>query len=413
MLHGLLDINILLYLGLLGVFALAGLGIARHSRFFRELIDAKRADPGYESHLEGLRGVLAFGVFIHHAAYTWESLNHGGWYERAPASHILVLVGGASVSMFFFLTGYLFWGAFLRRGGAAFPVIGFYRRRFMRIAPAFWLYCGVVLTIVMLDAGGELRTTVAEGMTRLFQWLTFGVPLGHFPDINAYERTRLINADVAWSLRHEVLFYLLLPLLLPFARERRTLVLVAMFALSLVLLKVSGAASLGVWVRDGLIEFNKFLLIGFAPGMLTAYALHRPAGRQAVARLQDRHAVVLLVLCVLLLLLNTDPRFSALRVIPLWGIFFLVAARKVGTRLLRHPGLMVMGLASYSVYIFHGVFLFLLEPRGLGLYRAVGEPGIAGFWVLIAGMGALTLAVSAVVYRHVEFPFLQRGQRRS
>lgn len=413
MLHGLLDINILVYLVLLWVFALAGLGIARHNRFFHELIDAKRADPGYESHLEGLRGVLAFGVFIHHAAYTWESLNHGGWYERAPASHVLVLIGGASVSMFFFLTGYLFWGAFLRRGGAALPVADFYRRRLMRIAPAFWLFCGVLLTIVMLDAGGALRTTPREWITSVLQWLTFGVPLGHFPDINAYERTRLINADVAWSLRHEVLFYLLLPLLLPFARGGRTLLLLLLLAVSFVALKLLGVASLHVWARDGLVEFNKFLLIGFAPGMLTAYLMHRPASRQVIDRIGNRQAAVLLTVCVLLLLLNSDPRFSSLRLVPLWGIFLLIVARKVGSRLLRHQGLMVMGLASYSVYVFHGVFLFLLEPRGLGLYRALGGPGIAGFWVLIACMGTFTLVVSAAVYRHLEFPFLQSGQRRS
>lgn len=413
MLNGLLDFNILVGLALVGFVALAGQALARYSGFFRDLVDARLADPAYEGHLEGLRGVLAFGVYIHHAAYTWESLSHGGWYERAPASHFMTLIGGASVSMFFFLTGYLFWGGFLREDGKRFPVMRFYRRRLRRIVPAYWLFCGVMLAIVMADAGGVLRTTVADWLTSLGQWLTFGVPLGHFPDVNGYERTRLINADVAWSLRHEVLFYLLLPLLLPFARQRRTLWLVLLIAVSFAALKLSGAAALGVWVQDGLIEFNKFLLIGFVPGMLTAYVLHRPAGRQVVERLQDRHATALLVVCVLFLLLNTDPRLSALRVFPLWGIFFLVVARKVGTRLLRHRGLMVMGLASYSVYLFHGVFLFLLEPQGLDLYRAVGTLGVAGFWLLVGGLGVVILTTSALVFRYLEFPFLQKGWRRS
>ena len=413
MLNGLLDSNILVFLGLIGCIALAGQALARYSVFFRDLVDDRLADPGYEGHLEGLRGVLAFGVYAHHAAYTWESLHHGGWYERAPASHFMTLIGGACVSMFFFLTGYLFWGVFLRSGGEGFSIMRFYRRRLQRIAPAYWLFCGVMLAIVMAEAGGVLRTTVLEWLTSVGQWLAFGVPLGHFPDVNGYEQTRLINADVAWSLRHEALFYLLLPLLLPFARHGRTLWLVLMIGVTFAALKLSGAAALGVWVQDGLIEFNKFLLIGFVPGMLAAYLLHRPAGRQAVGRLQDHHAVVLLFVCVLFLLLNTDPRWSALRVIPLWGIFFLVVARKVGTRLLRHRGLMVMGLASYSVYLFHGVFLFLLEPQGLDLYRALGTPGVAGFWLLVGGLGVVTLAASSLVFRCLEFPFLQKGRRRS
>lgn len=424
MLHGLLDFNILVFMALIGVLVLAGEWVARYTRFFRELIDARLADPRYESHLEGLRGVLAFGVYIHHAAYTWESLNHGGWYERAPASHFMGQIGGASVAMFFFLTGYLFWGAFLRRGAGGFSIAAFYRKRLLRIGPAYWLFCVVMLLIVMLDSGGALRTTALEGMTSTLQWLAFGVPLGHFPDINGYGRTRLINADVAWSLRHEALFYLLLPFLLPFAQQRRTLLLVVLFAVSFVVLKqldvkvfqasgVDGAAaaSLRMWLNDGLIEFNKFLLIGFVPGMLTAYALHRPGWRLWVARIQTHHAIGVLVVCVLFLLLNTHPKWSFLRLFPLWAIFFLIAAQKVGARLLRTRGLMVMGLASYSVYVFHGVFLFLLEPQGWGLYKTLGAPGQSGFWVLIGCLGLVTLAVSALVYRFLEFPCLHWGQR--
>lgn len=421
MLHALFDIHIPVSLALIGAFALAGHGLVRSSGFFRALIERRLADPRHESHLEGLRGVLAFGVLIHHAAYTWQNLQLGGWYAHEPDSHFLRLLGGASVSLFFFLTGYLFWSGFLKQGAEPFSWRRFYRRRLLRIAPAYWLFCAVMLLVVLLDAGGSLRTTVAELAWSLARWLVFGVPLGHFPDVNGFEQTRLINADVAWSLRHEVLFYLLLPFLRPWARLRGTLWLVLVFALALAGSKlldrlafpVQGAQ--GLWLRavlqDGLIEFSKFLLFGFAPGMLTAWALQRPLCQRLLGRVTQRQGVLAVLACLLFLLLNADPRFAFLKVLPLWVIFLLVVARKVPTGLLRAPGLVLMGLASYSVYLFHGVFLFLLEPRGLDLYQALGRPGAAGYWLLIAGVGLVTLVTAALVYRFVEHPCLQWGGR--
>lgn len=423
MLHDLLDINIPIFLALMVVCLLTGQQIGLRSSFFRRLIDEKLADPDREGHLEGLRGILAFGVFVHHAGYTWQDLNHGGWH--APESHFLVLLGGGSVAMFFFLTGYLFWSSFLRDSSGNFSTTRFYRKRLFRIGPAYWLFCCVMLTIVMLDAGGALRTTPREWLSSTAQWLAFGVPFGHFPDINAFEQTSLINAGVSWSLRHEVLFYLLLPLLLPFAKRRNTLILVGLLAATLVTFKwldslVSRTLTdtgqttqlLHLVFREGLIEFNKFLVIGFAPGMLTAYALHRPGYRRLLDKVSTVHGVWMLVACLLLLLLNSNPDYSFLKVFPLWAIFFLIVARKVPLGVLRSRGLMVMGLASYSIYLFHGLFLFLLvlEPQGLDLYRAMGRPGIGIYWVLIAVVGLVTLAASALVYRFIEHPGMQFGK---
>lgn len=424
MLHALFDINILIYFLLVGVFLLVGKWVSQQSGFFREMIDAKLADPGYEGHLEGLRGVLAFSVFIHHAAYTWQSLNHGDWYGRPPDSHFLILIGGASVSMFFFLTGYLFWSGFLNRGTEEFSVYRFYEKRLLRIVPAYWLFCVVMLVIVMLDAGGVFRTSWLAWTVGTAQWLMFGVPLGSFPDINEFSQTRLINAGIAWSLRHEFLYYLLLPFLLPFVRKMGTVWLLLVFAATFVSFKLLNSLAFqaptdgvqyGAWphmfLNAGLIEFNKFLLIGFAPGMLTAFVLYRPEYRRLVDAIQRHHAVWMAAACLFVLLINTEPELSFLKVLPLSVIFFLIAAKMIGFNMLRSRGLMFMGVISYSVYIFHGVFLFLLEPHGLNIFSAIGQPGIGAYWVLIAGVGLVTLMTSALVYRYVEFPCLSFGKR--
>ena len=424
--HSLLDINILIFLSLLGIFVIGGHLLANHSRFFSQTIDRKRNNEHYESHLEGLRGILAFGVFVHHAAFIWSDLDNGGW--RKPESHFMDMLGGASVSMFFFLSGYLFWKGFLNRNSERLSVSRFYKERFFRLAPVYWLFCIVMIVVVLWDAGGVLRTTFSEFFIAVGQWLVFGIPLGRFPDVNEFPFTRLIHGGVAWSLRHEVLFYLLLPLLLPFARRQRTLHVLALFVCSYVIFTgiyllvtkvftASGHHPLMMpalsFLKEGLMEFNKFLLTGFAPGMLTAYVLHHDRYSSLVSGIKTRHALWTVIVCLLLLLLNADPRFSFLKIFPLTIIFFLVVAKKVGTEFLRIRGLMVLGLVSYSVYVFHGLFLFFLQPQGLGIYKAINWPGLPAYWFLICLVGLLVLGVSALLYRFVEEPSIQLGKRQT
>ena len=111
------------------------------------------------------------------------------------------------------------------------------------------------------------------------------------------------------------------------------------------------------------------------------------------------------------MLLNTDPRFSFLKLVPLSVIFFLVVAKKVGTELLRARGMVVLGLISYSVYVFHGLFLFALQPQGWGIYKAIGIAGAPFYWLLMGVVGLAVLAVSAWLYRCVEAPCIEWGKR--
>ncbi|NNG63087.1 acyltransferase, partial [Pseudomonas fragi] len=58
--------------------------------------------------VDGLRGYLAFGVFVHHMAIIWVFL-HTGVFD-VPKSKFYAQIGLASVALFFMITGFLFWG---------------------------------------------------------------------------------------------------------------------------------------------------------------------------------------------------------------------------------------------------------------------------------------------------------------
>src|ERR1035438_10016436 len=56
--------------------------------------------------IDGLRGYLAFFVFIHHSCIWYFYLKTGIWGE--PDSHLFIQMGQMSVSFFFMITGFLF-----------------------------------------------------------------------------------------------------------------------------------------------------------------------------------------------------------------------------------------------------------------------------------------------------------------
>ena len=67
------------------------------------------------SALDGLRGFLVIGVFLHHAAHWYMNIITGTWHG-AP-SQFYSNLGPACVALFFMITAFLFYGKILRNGG--------------------------------------------------------------------------------------------------------------------------------------------------------------------------------------------------------------------------------------------------------------------------------------------------------
>jgi tRNA A-37 threonylcarbamoyl transferase component Bud32 len=64
--------------------------------------------------IDGLRGYLAFGVFVHHSIITWIFLRTG--VIDFPPSNFYSMLGQGSVALFFMITGFLFWSRLLAQG---------------------------------------------------------------------------------------------------------------------------------------------------------------------------------------------------------------------------------------------------------------------------------------------------------
>ena len=359
---------------------LAGVLARRWPFFVRERAAVSRA---YNVPLEGLRGLLALSVFFYHGALTYVYFRTG---QLGDVTRFYEHCGSSAVLLFFFLTGFLFWGKLLRVGAPA--VLQFMRARAWRIGPAYVLS---VALVVLISAARSHFRLVESGMVvavEIVRWCCFG--FCGFPDINAVPKTILANSGVFWTLEWEWVFYLVLPLLGWFARGRRVVLLAGVFAC---VYELSVA-------RGGQGGLGRVFLTGFYPGMLTAHFVRtRFAARLAQSRWSALIPVVAIAAAILL-----SPK-NLLMVPVLCVAFATIAAGVDVLGLLRLPGLIFLGRISYSTYILHGAVLFV-GTRAIDRCLPIASMSPSVYWACIGALGIAVVLVSALSFQFVEHPFL-------
>lgn len=322
--------------------------------------------------------------------------------------------GRLGVDLFFVLSGYLLagsWQTSRRHGGRRLRagLADYWRRRLLRILPAYWLSLAVLVPLVapelLHSAGGPARLAL---LATLQQHLVEGLP----GQVNlAY-----------WSLTTEVHFYLLVPAL--------AAALSRMGARAL--LPVTLAASLGwrVLAPGGLPEsWIVGRLDQFVAGMAAAgvvAAVDRVGVSEAgrlVRLLTARWTGWILGGALAGLGLYHGARFSQVAPLPgddlvHPGAGLLIAGLMIRAlcppvrRLPRALGgaLAGVGTISFGLYLWH----YPILEYGLGA-AGLPRPGAPGLAVVAALMVGVAGAAAAGVasYRLVEAPFLRRRRARA
>ena len=338
------------------------------------------------------------------------------------------------VTLFFTLSGYLlyrpFAAALIRSTDR--PSFGAYlRNRALRILPAYVVI--VVLSSVVLrsvfvrDESGEL---VVEGAPSP-QWLLTNLALAQ-----NYVPTGVITGIApAWSLAVEVVFYISLPVLVlcgmliasrtttPAGRIRSALVPAAL-VLAIGLIGKATSTVVGSGADDGwgadwnsVLErsaFCHFDLFAFGMALAVVHVWVEDSGRRPSrgARLTiATGGVGTYVLTTTAMAgwdqltnspLNTTMALScalvlALVVLPTTGSRPAAIVRVLETR-----PLVLIGLVSYSVFLWHLPVILALNEHGLTI------AGRFGFFVNAIVVGGVTLLLSLLTYRFVEEPALRR-----
>jgi peptidoglycan/LPS O-acetylase OafA/YrhL len=334
--------------------------------------------------LDPLRGILALCVAVYHLSI-WFELTHSGSGQNMA----LAKLGNYGVSAFFVLSGFLLfrttpWARLQQEGLGR-----FWFRRFLRLAPIFYLTCALNLAFHLGMGPDPTARFILENLT-----LTFGA---------FHPNHALVTGG--WYVGLVALLYLVYPAL-AWLRERGGLWFLAALATALWLWSLPSTLH-GVMEQ---VPWNRFHSYVLAPNQVFLLAwgallagLHARVGQ----RLEPRVAL-LLALPLLWFLLRPTPQFFD-HLVALTGWlryrYLLVVTLLVAlAAFTRHgepgwPGkaLTRLGDWSYGLYLLHPFTMKLVAPH------LSGRPGFAL---------ALSLAVlgAAVVHRWIEEPAGKLGR---
>lgn len=347
--------------------------------------------------IDGLRGYLAFFVFLHHGSVWYFYLQHGQW--QAPPSSLYNHFGQSAVALFFMITGFLFWSKLLAGKPTGIDWRQLYLSRLLRLTPLYGVVLCALLMLVLYRSGFVWQQPWQSQILPLLSWLLFTA--GGAPDLNGVANTSQMLAGVTWSLAYEWLFYLLLPLV-----GWRMNIAVPRWALA-----VGGAAGLWwfVWRPD------RLSMLFFLGGIAAAYLVR---GERFCAWARGAQASLLIVL----LLVATVWLFPGLHDLPgkwlkyvpwlfLSAAFAMIAGGNNLFGLLRLPVSRMSGEISYSIYLLHGMLLYVTFELVLG--RAwVSSLSPLQFWGVVLTLVPLLVLLCYLTFRLVEMPPMNWLKRR-
>lgn len=335
--------------------------------------------------IDGLRGYLALGVFLHHSVI-WQAYRvSGAW--TPPPSALHANAGKGSVALFFMITAFLFFGRLLDARARPVDWTRLFIGRVTRLVPAYLVMLALLLLVVAVMTHGQLQVDAATALGSVKDWLLFTIP-GR-PDLNGLARTEIAVAGVTWSLPYEWMFYATLPLLMLLTGRRP--------GLAPLLVTAVASSALLVW-RPSVGN-----LLPFAVGIAAACATRWPP-LQRLARTPAASAVTLVSLIGGFSLPTSvlSPLPQGLQALA----FVLMAAGNDVFGALSSRLSLRLGESAYSVYLLHGLVLFGAFQWGVpgigGVPSAALTPG-QHWWVVWAAT-PVVLVLSHLCHRYVEVP---------
>lgn len=343
------------------------------------------------SALDGLRGFLVIGVFVHHASF-WivnitnnEWLPHPGFYNK---------LGQTCVGLFFMITAFLFYGKLLKERGKFVDWQHIAISRILRLTPMYIFMVAVVFSIALILQGGLIQPAYAL-IKQFLIWLPVG--LGHTPDVNALVSSWTIMAGVTWTLPYEWLFYFSLPLLALMAgvRPKWSVLLIGTLLTAGALYRVKG--------------FNTGPMSGFLSGIIAAYAFRR---QWIVSLCCSAPAAIVATVCLTLVLFipYESPVDKILTIFLSTVGFVIIACGNNLLGLLTLRGVRALGDMGYSVYLLHGIFLYVAFHSKIGKMPDIALHPI-WYWGTVSGLGFLLVIVCRCTFCFVEQPAMNLAGR--
>ncbi|WP_110685811.1 acyltransferase family protein [Salinicola aestuarinus] len=297
--------------------------------------------------VQALRALAAWVVVFHHFMQVFFSFEASNWVEALFSTR-----GQVGVDIFFVISGFVIT---VSTQGKRLSSPRFLIHRFIRVAPAYWLYTAITALVIVFAS--DVMPEYAFSVTGLLKSLLF-IPAenpagyGYYPIL-----------PVGWTLNFEMLFYLVFALSLTLGRRYRLWAVV----LSIIAINTLFAHQpfLSSFYTDPIIfEF----LLGVGLGVIHA--------RRGLPEGRFWPPLAIAASLGTILLFNDPP--GALRFVG-WGLpsaLLVIAVIGLESRIGGHRFFKAVGDWSYSTYLIHILVLwpghYLLTQRfGLNPYPAL------------------------------------------
>ena len=337
--------------------------------------------------IQVFRGFAALAVVLCHLSGSTED------YFNTSYLGGFFLTGYIGVDFFFVLSGFIITYVHFKDVENGTNKVSFLKKRFIRIYPFYWIIATVYLILLILAKGKTTHLDHTLSFYAVNDWLfVIGsyllIPMNTNPLIG-----------VTWSLTYELLFYAVffICILIGVQKSRYLVIIWAV-------LIFSRLALLPFYEIPDILIFNE-RIIQFLSGCLVAYLILK-------SYFVNRILWIVLFIFGLLLLYIAYPDslkhpFGILVLALVMGLIVykivIVDIQKDN----KYPDLLLLlGEASYSIYLSHVIFLSIFLRAFRMLVEMLSIQNFYALQVMISGMFLLIVFGGVLVYRYVESPVL-------
>lgn len=369
--------NLLPVIGIMSIIFLFATILSKHWHFFSSTLKQEPAGR-YES-LDGLRGVLALGVFFQHAVTNLSYYQTGIW--QITDEKFYRFLGGESVILFFMITSFLYWSKAIANKGQL-NAYSIYKNRIYRLAPMYLFTAAVVVLFALVETNFVIPDVIQFGRD-IISWLSLGIITT--TSVNGLSIIP-INAGIHWTLHFEWILYIALPFIAVTLRNK------AMHFLAIPILAIIALSSdKGYWMifLFGILAAHTLSIIPKQTWMMKSSASLIPFIGLVLVYMVDYKPYGVLQYCITFFVF-----LSFLYGNTLWG-------------LLKTPAAKLLGTMSYSIYLIHGIVLYIVL-KGTNMLYPIELLSPFAFWSLMLFSALCIILISGLTYRYIEYPFLKK-----
>ncbi|MBA3681950.1 MAG: acyltransferase [Bacteroidetes bacterium] len=345
--------------------------------------------PGRFETIDGLRGFLALGVFIHHSC-VWQKYSQTGLWE-GPSTYLMIHFGQSCVIFFFMITSFLFVSKLLASKNTDFNWRAFFISRIFRLVPMYYTSLLIIILFILIKSHWNIHVSGDVFFKSIVNWGMFTIY--KTPVINDYWVV-LINAGVEWSLPYEWLFYFSLPIIAIFILKTKPKIIYGLISLFFIVF---------FCVFHEVVPYYLYAFIGggIAPFLLKYTTLAQ--------KVKNIYADIIILICLVLII-----QFETAKNIYCIGIttlaFTLIALGNSLFGVLKNKQMKFLGDICYTTYLLHGLILFSVFDLIIGMDVSKGFSATT-YCIIIFCTTPFVVLISLIGFKFVEKPFMDLAKK--